>query len=76
MAEVRGTKELLESQSIIDYISDFEIFKDNFTTEDGKHLEYNYFLVTLGNGDTIRMKPEKIWKASVYFCLKEGKKAV
>jgi hypothetical protein len=77
MAEVRGTKELLETQSLIDYIEDVTIEKDSFQEEKtGRAVDYNYILVHLANGDTLRIKPDKVNKASIWFALKEGKKAV
>lgn len=76
MAEVRGTKELLETQSLIDYVEDVEIVKDNFAAEDGRNVGYNYVLIKFANGDNLRFKTDKVHKASVWFALKEGKKAV
>jgi len=65
------TKELLEEGSIDEIIDSVEVKQASFSPEgENRKIDYNYILVTLTNGDTIRLKADKGVKASIWFARK------
>jgi hypothetical protein len=73
---VSGTKEMLESQNMMDFVEDINVMKKTFTAEDGRAVDYNQLVIRFANGDDLTLKLDKSQKVTVYYTLKEGKKAV
>jgi hypothetical protein len=68
------TKELLDTVSINNIVEDIRIEQDIFVNDSGQSIKYNRFIIQFDDGQTIKLKLDRILKLEFYMAIKENDK--